>query len=109
MIELDQGAFRRAGADESAEMQVQVGAELQPPVWMRDRQRTLDVVRHRLGRDVAARAGAVAALIRERLDTPERAAAAAPSGSPLFLGLACTHYGLVGDRLAAEVASRAGR
>ena len=38
-----------AGADERAEMQVEVGAELQPPVGMRQRQRALDVVRHRLG------------------------------------------------------------
>ena len=39
----------RAGADQRAEVQVEVGAELQPPVGMRNRQRALDVVRHRLG------------------------------------------------------------
>jgi glutamate racemase len=39
----------------------------------------------------------------------ERAAAAAPPGEPLFLGLACTHYGMVAGRLAGAVAARSGR
>jgi hypothetical protein len=38
-----------AGADQRAEVQVQVGAELQPAVGVRDRHRALDVVRHGLG------------------------------------------------------------
>src|SRR5205814_8575047 len=38
----------RAGTDQRAEMQVQVGAELQPPIGMRQRHRALDVVLHRL-------------------------------------------------------------
>ena len=42
----------RAGADQGAEMQLEVGAELQPAVGMRHRQRALDVVRHRLRRGV---------------------------------------------------------
>ena len=37
-----------AGADQGAEMQVEVGAELQPPIGVRQRQRALDVVGHRL-------------------------------------------------------------
>ena len=41
-----------AGADQGAEVQVEIGAELQPAVGVRDRQRTLDVVRHGLGRRV---------------------------------------------------------
>ena len=36
------------GADQRAEVQVEVGAELQPPVGVRQRHRALDVVRHRL-------------------------------------------------------------
>ena len=36
------------GADQRAEMQIEVGAELQAPVRMRDRERALDIVRHRL-------------------------------------------------------------
>ena len=45
----DRGDVRiAAGADQRAEMQVEVGAELQPAVGMRDRQRALDVVRDRL-------------------------------------------------------------
>jgi glutamate racemase len=38
-----------------------------------------------------------------------RAAAAAPPGDPLFVGLACTHYGLVADRIAAALTAHAGR
>jgi glutamate racemase len=38
-----------------------------------------------------------------------RAAAEAPPGEPLFVGLACTHYGMVGERIAAALAARAGR
>jgi hypothetical protein len=46
----DRGDVRiAAGADQGAEVKVEVGAELQPPVRMRDRQRALDVVRDRLG------------------------------------------------------------
>ena len=41
-----------AGADQRAEVQVEVGAELQPAVRMRNRHRALDVVRDRLGRGV---------------------------------------------------------
>jgi hypothetical protein len=41
-----------AGADQGAEVQIQVGAELQPAVGVRDRQRALDVVGHGLGRRV---------------------------------------------------------
>ena len=41
-----------ARADQRAEMQVEVGAELQPAVRMRDRHRALDVVGDRLGRGV---------------------------------------------------------
>ena len=37
-----------AGADQRAEVQIEVGAELQPAVGMRDRQRALDVVGDRL-------------------------------------------------------------
>ena len=37
-----------AGADQGAEMQVEVGAELQPAIGMRQRQRALDVVGHGL-------------------------------------------------------------
>jgi hypothetical protein len=37
-----------AGADERPEMQIQVGAELQPAVRVRDRERSLDIVLHRL-------------------------------------------------------------
>src|SRR5262245_24756127 len=58
-----------AGADQGAEEQVEVGAELQPPVGVRQRQGALDVVRHRFARrvgeiverkddDVVAHAGA---------------------------------------------------
>jgi hypothetical protein len=42
-----------AGADQGAEVQFQVGPELQPAVGVRDRQRALDVVRHGLGGRVA--------------------------------------------------------
>jgi glutamate racemase len=38
-----------------------------------------------------------------------RAAAAAPPGDPLFVGLACTHYGMVADRIAAALTAHAGR
>ena len=41
-----------AGADQRAEVQIEVGAELQPAIGMRNRQRALDVVRDRLGRGV---------------------------------------------------------
>src|SRR6266702_4429552 len=37
-----------AGADQRSEMQIEVGAELQPSVGMRDGERALDVVRHRV-------------------------------------------------------------
>jgi glutamate racemase len=36
----------------------------------------------------------------------ERAAAVRPEGTPLFLGLCCTHYGMVADRLRAAVQAR---
>jgi glutamate racemase len=36
-----------------------------------------------------------------------RAAAAAPPGDPLFVGLACTHYGMVADRIAAALSAQA--
>jgi hypothetical protein len=39
----------RARADQRAEVQVEVGAELQAPVGVRDRERALDVVRDRFG------------------------------------------------------------
>src|SRR5882672_4520636 len=35
------------GADQRLEMQLEVSAELQPPIGMRNRERSLDVVRHR--------------------------------------------------------------
>jgi glutamate racemase len=38
-----------------------------------------------------------------------RAADAAPGGDPIFLGLACTHYGIVAGRLATAMAGRTGR
>jgi hypothetical protein len=38
-----------AGADQRAEVQVEVRAELQPPIGVRDRHRALDVVRDSLG------------------------------------------------------------
>ena len=41
-----------AGADQRAEEQLEVLAELQPAVGVRQRQRALDVVRHRLARRV---------------------------------------------------------
>src|SRR5690349_16543235 len=41
-----------AGADQRAEMQVEIGAELQPTVRVRDRERALDVVGDRLARGV---------------------------------------------------------
>src|SRR5256885_2027857 len=37
-----------AGADQCTEVQIQIGAELQPPVGMRQRQGALDVVGHGL-------------------------------------------------------------
>jgi glutamate racemase len=37
------------------------------------------------------------------------AAEAAPSGDPLFVGLCCTHYGLVGTRIASTLARQARR
>jgi hypothetical protein len=40
------------GADQGAEVQVQVGAELQPPVGVRKGHRALDVVLHREARGV---------------------------------------------------------
>ena len=40
----------RAGADHGAEMQIQVFAELQPAVGVRQRHRALDVVRRPLRR-----------------------------------------------------------
>ncbi len=42
----------RSGADQGAKVQIEVGAELQPPVGMRQRQRALDVVGDRLARRV---------------------------------------------------------
>ena len=49
----DRGDVRIAArADQRAEVQVEVGAELQPAVRMRNRQRALDVVRDRFGRGV---------------------------------------------------------
>jgi hypothetical protein len=41
-----------AGADQRAEVQFEVGAELQPAVGVRDRHRALDVVRDGLGRGI---------------------------------------------------------
>ena len=41
-----------AGADQGAEVQVQVGAELQAAVRVRDRHGALDVVGHRLASGV---------------------------------------------------------
>jgi glutamate racemase len=38
-----------------------------------------------------------------------RAGDAAPSGQPLYLGLCCTHYGMVADRITAALARRTGR
>ena|SRR5438094_7320804 len=38
-----------AGANQSAEVELQIGAELQPAVRMRNSQRSLDVVGHGLG------------------------------------------------------------
>ena len=38
-----------------------------------------------------------------------RAAAAAPPGGPVFLGLCCTHYGYVADRLVDAVSARSSR
>ena len=38
-----------------------------------------------------------------------RAAAAAPPGAPVFLGLCCTHYGYVADRLVDAVSARSSR
>src|SRR5690606_16110389 len=38
----------RPGADQGAEVQIEVGTELQPPVRVRQRERALDVVLHRL-------------------------------------------------------------
>ncbi len=38
-----------------------------------------------------------------------RAAAVAPGGDPLYVGLCCTHYGLVADRIEAAFAAGAGR
>lgn len=44
------------------------------------------------------------------IDTCARKAAeAAPPGQPLFVGLCCTHYGLVAERLSAAIARHAGR
>ena len=49
----DRGDVRvAAGADQRAEVQFQVGAELQPAVGVRDRHRALDVVRDGLGRGI---------------------------------------------------------
>ena len=49
----DRGHVRvAAGADQRAEMQVEVGAELQPPIRMRNRQRALDVVGNGFARRV---------------------------------------------------------
>jgi len=39
----------------------------------------------------------------------ERASAAAPAGEPLLLGLCCTHYGMVAERLREDVARASGR
>lgn len=38
-----------------------------------------------------------------------RASDAAPAGEPLFVGLCCTHYAMVADRLTAAIARRTGR
>jgi glutamate racemase len=38
-----------------------------------------------------------------------RAATVAPPGDPLFVGLVCTHYGMVADRIAAALAAQTGR
>jgi hypothetical protein len=49
----DRGHIRiAAGADQRAEVKVEVGAELQPTVRVRNRDRALDVVGDRLGRGV---------------------------------------------------------
>src|SRR5207302_2388000 len=49
----DRGHVRVASsADQRAEMQVEIGAELQAAVGMRYRERALDVVRNRLGRGI---------------------------------------------------------
>jgi hypothetical protein len=46
----DRGDVRiAAGANQGAKVQLEVGAELEPPVRVRDRERALDVVRDRLG------------------------------------------------------------
>jgi glutamate racemase len=42
-------------------------------------------------------------------DCAGAAAEAAPAGEPLYLGLCCTHYGLIADRLAAAVRERVDR
>lgn len=39
----------------------------------------------------------------------ERAASAATHGDPLFVGLCCTHYGLVAERIGAALAEKTGR
>src|SRR6266571_9000894 len=55
---LDADHYRRGdvgigpGADQRLEMQLEVRAELQPTVGMRNRERSLDVVRHRFARGV---------------------------------------------------------
>jgi glutamate racemase len=51
------------------------------------------------------RSEATAALIDACAD---RAAAVRPDGAPLFVGLCCTHYGMVADRLRAAVQARVG-
>ena len=49
----DRGDVRvGARADQRAEVQVEIGAELQPAVGMRERQRSLDVVGDRLARRI---------------------------------------------------------
>ena len=49
----DGGDIRiRTRADQGAEVQIEIRAELQPPIRMRQGHHTLDVVRHRLGRRV---------------------------------------------------------
>jgi hypothetical protein len=49
----DRGDVRvAAAADQRAEVQIQISTELQPAIRMRNRQRALDVVRHRFGGSV---------------------------------------------------------
>ena len=78
-----------AGADQGAEVQLEILAELQPAIGMRDRQRALDVVGDRL----AGRVGEVVERQDDDVVAHADAAVLAPAAPEFQVGLAVGRHG----------------